>query len=327
MPADTSTDETAPDLRALIESVASHPDPWFSALAQSYLAPQPVDEDVDKELVERLEGQVTSGTYEGPRVSVEDTVAPGPHGDVPVRIYNGDRPDSGPVLVWCHGGGFLGGDLDMPEADATAREVATRANAVVVSVDYRLATNGVHFPVPHDDTIAAYDWTFQQYGRASIGGGSAGANLAAGVSLRLRDEGRPPVSVLLLYPLVHPQLPPPSEELDQKLARLPQQHAFRGASFTPMIQNYLGAPWQDASPYAMAGLGDLKGLPPHLIINCEYDGLRASGEVYTAALSSAGVAVTQLLAPDVLHGHINSPWLPQAQQSYGDMAAWLVEHQ
>jgi acetyl esterase/lipase len=65
-------------------------------------------------------------------------------------------------------------------------------------------------------------------------------------------------------------------------------------------------------------------MPPTLVINCEYDGLRASGEAFTAQLAEAGVEVEQLLAPDVLHGHINSPWLPQAQQSYADMAAWVA---
>ena len=57
-----------------------------------------------------------------------------------------------------HGGGFLGGDLDMREADWTAREVCVRAGAVVVSVDYRLAVDGVSYPVPHDDTVAAISW-------------------------------------------------------------------------------------------------------------------------------------------------------------------------
>ena len=45
---------------------------------------------------------------------------------------------------------------------------------------------------------------------------------------------------------------------------------------------------------------------------------------FTAALRCAGVPVEQLLASAVLHGHLNSPWLPQAQQSYADMAAWIV---
>ena len=53
---------------------------------------------------------------------------------------------------------FPGGDLDMREADWTAREVCARADAVVVSVDYRLAVDGVSYPVPHDDTVAAVRW-------------------------------------------------------------------------------------------------------------------------------------------------------------------------
>ena len=67
------------------------------------------------------------------------------------RRRHADRP----CLVWMHGGGFVAGNLDMPEADWTARELALRAGAVVVSVDYRLCNDGVHFPVPHDDVLAA----------------------------------------------------------------------------------------------------------------------------------------------------------------------------
>ena len=61
-------------------------------------------------------------------------------------------------LVWLHGGAFRMGDLDMPEADRTSREICERADAVVVSVDYRLRFGGVTYPVPHDDTVAALRW-------------------------------------------------------------------------------------------------------------------------------------------------------------------------
>lgn len=329
MPADAppvDTDGSGTDLAALVRAAVAHPDPWFSALAQSFLAPRPPEEGVDSALVGRLEAQAAAGDYARPDVATEDLQVPGPHGPVPIRVYrSGEAAQGAPLLVWCHGGGFVGGDLDMPEADATARELVVRAGATVVSVDYRLATNGVHFPVPHDDALAAYDWAVERFGPGAIGGASAGANLAAGVALRLRDEGRPPRGVLLLYPLVHPELPQPSTELAAKLALLPGAHAFRGQSFIPMVENYVGARWSDASPYAMAGLADLSGYPATLVINCEYDGLRASGEAFSAALTAAGVPVAQLLAPDVLHGHLNSPWLPQAQQSYADMARWLTE--
>ena len=318
--------EATPDLRRLVEEAAAHPDPWFSALAKSHLAPQPADTDFDAALVTRLEDQAAAGHYERPEAETEDLEVPGPHGPVRVRIY---RPEDarGPVLVWCHGGGFVGGDLDMPEADATAREMCTRADATVVSVDYRLATHGVHYPVPHDDVLAAYDWAVEALGRGApcfIGGGSAGGNLAAGVALKLRDQDRSPAGALLLYPALHPVLPSPSEELAGKLALLSRAHSFSPESMRLTCENYLGAPLSEADGYAMPGIADLDGYPPTLVINCEYDGLRASGEAFTTALQAAGVTVQQLLALDVLHGHINSPWLAQAQQTYADMAAWLL---
>ncbi|MET0693794.1 MAG: alpha/beta hydrolase fold domain-containing protein, partial [Propionibacteriaceae bacterium] len=83
----------------------------------------------------------------GPReewdVEVEDTAVEGPHGLVPVRVYRpGGGGKSSRCLVWCHGGGFIGGDLDMPEAHEVSRGIVGRTGAVVVSVDYRLC------PVP-----------------------------------------------------------------------------------------------------------------------------------------------------------------------------------
>jgi acetyl esterase/lipase len=285
----------------------------------------------DREEFARLSEQAGSGDYEEVKATVTDEVVPGPHGPVPVRVYQPVEPgDARPLLVWCHGGGFVGGDLDMPEADAAAREVSSRANAVVVSVDYRLATHGVHFPVPHDDVVSAHRWAVSEASRlgasadrVTLGGASAGANLAAGACLRLRDEGDPPAALLLLYPAVHAELPTPSAELAEKLKVLSPMAAFDSPVFTPVMENYLGAPLSEAGGYAVPALCDLAGLPPTLVINCEYDGLRSSGEVFTASLEAAGVLVKQLLAPDVLHGHINSPWLPQAQQSYADMADWV----
>jgi acetyl esterase len=88
--------------------------------------------------LERIRAYESWQPAEGPpSVDVRDDAAPGPHGRVPVLLYEppaGERTGR-PCLVWLHGGGFLGGDLDMREADWTAREVCARAGAVVVSVD------------------------------------------------------------------------------------------------------------------------------------------------------------------------------------------------
>jgi acetyl esterase/lipase len=73
--------------------------------------------------------------YAVPDTRVRDDTAPGPHGPVPVRIYGGAEDDASagpdgdgrPCLVWMHGGAFIAGNLEMPEADWTARELARRA--------------------------------------------------------------------------------------------------------------------------------------------------------------------------------------------------------
>ena len=252
-----------------------------------------------------------------PHVPSRQASVHGPHGPVPVRIY---EPDGGgddlPCLVWAHGGGFLGGDLDMHEADWTAREVCARASAVVVSVDYRLAVDGVSYPVPHDDTVAAVAWVRDNAAalgidssRIAVGGASAGANLTAGAVLKLRDrEGWLPSALVFVYGVAHPVVPPASPALAAALAELPPLLApSAGERDDNLCVNYLGGPISSADGYAMPALSLLEGLCPTVVINAEYDRLRASGEAFAAALALAGVGVRQVLVPGVLHGFLNQP--------------------
>ena len=253
-----------------------------------------------------------------PVVEVRDDVAPGPHGPVPVRVYEppaGERT-ARPCLIWAHGGGFLGGDLDMREADWTAREVCVRAGAVVVSIDYRLAVDGVCYPVPHDDTVAAIAWVRDSAtdlgvdaDRIVVGGASAGANLTAGAVLKLRDrEGWLPRTLVFVYGVAHPVVPPPSPALSAALAELPAILAPPPGQRDDFLSvNYLGGPLSSADGYAMPALAVLDGLCPVLVLNAEYDNLRSSAEAFTAALAVAGVDVRQVTVRGVLHGFLNQP--------------------
>jgi acetyl esterase len=256
--------------------------------------------------------------YVVPDVSVRSDVAPGPHGPVPVRVYDaggGDRAGGRPCLVWMHGGAFIFGNLDMREADWTARELAIRAGAVVVSVDYRLCNDGVHYPVPHDDVVAAARWARGSAsslgidpGRVAIGGASAGANLAAGAALKLRDaDGQPPAQLIFAYGVAHPVLPPVSADQAVLMREVPAILQFPREATSFFNLNFLGGPLSTADGYAFPVLADLRGLCPVLVLNAEYDDLRPSGQAFAATLAAAGVDVRQVMVASMMHGFLNLP--------------------
>jgi acetyl esterase len=256
-----------------------------------------------------------TGAPEPPQVATRDETAPGPHGPVPVRVYSpaGDSTDR-PCLVWVHGGAFVGGDLEMPEADWTARQICERAGAVVVSVDYRLCNGGVHYPVPHDDVVAAFRWVRDNTvelgvdaGRISLGGASAGGNLSIGAALKLRDEdGRPPAALLPIYPVAHAVVPTASASQATRMADVPAVLRFFPAQLTWLNENYLGGPLSGADGYAFGAQAVLEGLCPTLVVNAEYDDLRPSGEDFAARCALAGVDVRQVTAVGMLHGFLNT---------------------
>src|SRR6202048_3904927 len=137
--------------------------------------------------------------------------------DIPVRIYwppVAEHSDL-PVVVFYHGGGWALGDLDTH--DPVARAHAVGAEAIVVSVDYRLAPEHP-FPAGVDDCWAALQWVAEHAAdlggdpsRIAVAGDSAGWTLAAVTALRARDEGGPRLAFQLLwYPSITADLSLPS---------------------------------------------------------------------------------------------------------------------
>jgi xylan 1,4-beta-xylosidase len=241
---------------------------------------------------------------------------------VPVRVYQPlVTAIARPALMWMHGGAFMFGDLDMPEADHVARILAHDGDAVVVSVDYRLCVDGVHHPAPHDDCMAVYGWMQENAAdlgidptRIAVGGASAGGNLAAGVALHLTDQGARPWQALLAYPAVHSARPEPSDELRTKLDATPSALRFPPDVTAWINTQYLGP--EGPQRYAFAGdADDLTGYPPTFIENDEFDDLRASGEAFATQLRAAGVPVEMTTACGVSHGHLNPVGSPQMRAS------------
>lgn len=268
----------------------------------------------------------------GPDVPIRTVTADGRHGPVTLRIY-GTTSTTGSALVWLHGGGFVTGGLDMPESDYVGRVLAS-SGTPVLSVDYRLAREGVHFPVPHEDALAGWFWARRNALELGLmpellclGGAGAGGNLAVGAALYLTDSAKPlPAKLLLAYPFLHAELPPPTEALDEKvMVTLPRHLRFTREDCLRSAENYLGGPVSMASSYAMPGYADPSGLPPTAIVACEYDDLRGSSELFTATLKEVGVPVSYYLARGALHGHLNrNAGSPESEQILQFLAGELA---
>ncbi len=121
--------------------------------------------------------------------------------------------------------GRLRARLYLPPIDSPAIELAA-AGIPVLSVDYRLCIDGVHYPEPQDDVLTAWRWAVAHADELGVapaqlhlGGGSAGGCLVAGATLRLRDAGEPlPASLYLAYPVVQGDLPPADPAVQAELA-------------------------------------------------------------------------------------------------------------
>ena len=228
----------------------------------------------------------------GPEVaSVSDVAAPGPHGDVPVRVYVPVTDDAAPlpVCVWFHGGGWVVGSI--ATNDPTCRALADASGAIVVSVDYRLAPEH-RFPIPFDDCYAAMEWAAANaasFGgdpsRLAVAGSSAGGNLAAAVALRARDEGKPRLAhQSLICPVVDNDFTRPSYIANGE---------GYGLNYDTMVyfwQCYVRDEADAANPYvAPMAARDLSGLASAFVLTCEYDPLRDEGEAYAERLREAGV--------------------------------------
>lgn len=264
----------------------------------------------------------------GPKVStVEDHHVPVVGGSILVRVYRPGDGDRLPGHLTLHGGGWKAGSVTERVADAICRQRCLEADCVVLGVEYRLAPEH-RFPVPMDDCYAALQWAVENAGalgldpgNISIGGASAGGNLAAAVTLRCRDEGGPRLRFQLLEV--------PALDLTRETARATLASGVLPDVPQPTMDDaatsYLGDPARAHDPMASPLLaGDLSGLPPAHIMTAEYDVLRTEGERYAERLAAAGVPTTHRRYPGALHGTamLTRTW-DQARQWQRDAAAAL----
>lgn len=237
--------------------------------------------------------------------SVRELTVSGAAGPLGARLYRprGAGSDAS-LLVYFHGGGFVIGDLDTH--DEPCRVLCRFARTAVLSVAYRLAPEHP-FPAAVDDAVAAWRWACANAGtlgidrsRISIGGDSAGGNLAAVVSLLTARTDEAPAAQLLIYPSVDPVTVRRSRELYGAGLFLTTRdvEAFERA--------YRGGQSGEGSDSRVAPLlAADQALPPALVAIAGFDVLRDEAEAFAAALAAAGNSVRLLRFPSLTHGFIH----------------------
>jgi acetyl esterase len=259
---------------------------------------------------------------------VEDRTIEGPGGALGVRIYTPISTSSTvlPGLVFFHGGGFVLGDLDTH--DDLCRVLCNESGFRVVSVDYRLAPEHP-FPAAVDDCFAATHWIASnaaelgiEVGRLAVGGDSAGGNLAAVVAQLARSGGPAIAFQLLIYPVAQLGAPDtPSMRENAKGYFLEKEGMDWFTRLYAPNKDHRNDP--RLSPLRCP---DLSGLPPAYLITAGFDPLRDEGKAYADALDKAGVPVTYVNYPGMVHGFFSMRgFIPKAREAIAAAAAAMRE--
>lgn len=244
---------------------------------------------------------------EVPIGKVDAQTVPGPAGEIPVRLYTPVAAGGGalPVLVYFHGGGWVIGDLDTH--DALCRTLANESGCKVMAVDYRLAPEH-KCPGAVEDAYAAVEWVERQGAQVGIdvnaiavGGDSAGGNLAAIVcQLAAARKGPKIRHQLLLYPVTD------TDTNTGSYGAFGAGFFLEKATMEWFFDHYLdGEVAKDSPMIAPLKAPDLSGLPAAYVVTAGHDVLRDEGKAYADALSAAGVDVTYIDYPTMIHGFFN----------------------
>jgi acetyl esterase len=234
----------------------------------------------------------------------EHTIPGGPEGTVSITVVKPvSRNGSLPAVVYTHGGGWVLGNFGTHER--LVRDLTEQTGAAFIFVNYPPSPEA-RYPVAIEQVYATVEWV-ARYGaelgldgsRLAIAGDSVGGTKTTAVALLAKARGGPAIRYqALLYPVTD-------------------------ATFdTGTYERFAGGPWltreamrwfwdaylpdvarraeSTASPLR-ATVGQLRGLPPALVITDEADVLRDEGEAYGRKLRQAGVDVTTVRYEGVFH--------------------------
>jgi acetyl esterase len=301
-----------PRLRAYLDNIA-----LTTAAPISELTPQQVRAGAVARLTPHLGDLI-------PMANVDELYISGPTAELPIRIYRPELTQGLPAIIMFHGGGWVGGNINLNEAQH--RMLAQETNCVVIAVNYQKAPEH-KFPIPHDDCYFTLEWVFENAMQLGIdpriigvGGDSAGANLAIGVALRARDTSGPKIAFqVLIYPSVDHKFDY-SSMIDNA-----EGYNLTQAGMRWYLAQYLRDDGDLQSAYAIPMRAkDFKHMPACTVLAAEYDPLRDEAEAFAERLKNDGVNVHFKLYDGMIHGFcFLLGLLPESQLAFEEIGIWV----
>ena len=244
-------------------------------------------------------------------LEVNEAQIAGYESNIRVRLYRRAGVGSLPVMLYFHGGAFVGGSLD--DAEFAARHFAEHLPVLVVSVGYSLAPKHP-FPAALEDAYRAARWA--EGASRTIGGDGkrlfaaghcAGGNLANGLAFVARDRGDVRIGAIALFsPMLDPSMTCLADERAVDSDISPRQCLASYRAYLPKAS-------QRMHPYAAPlESARLAGLPPAFIATARNDVLHVEAETYAARLIGAGVPTQVMRYSNASHERI--AYDPQALQ-------------
>ena len=300
----------APEIKSFLEAAAA------SGLPQVWEAPIEV-------IRRNTQGRpALAGTPE-PLFEVVNRFIAGPTADLPIRIYRPSKVTER-TIVYFHGGGWVLNFLDI--YDASLARLANQSGATIISVNYQKAPEHP-FPIPFDDCYATLLWVLQNgaelnidTSKLGVAGDSAGANLAAAVALKARDNAIDIAFQLLIYPCN-------DRDFDTESYRTNASgYGLSTQAMQWFWQQYLQGDAHNQNPYAIPMRAEnFSNLAPAIVITAEYDPLLSDGEKYVELLARDGVATSYKRYEGMIHGFFtNMAVTPAAKEAIDFSASEIV---